>query len=403
MDGERTESRTRRDLCILMGTLYSSQGCWWPGLSMHLRSLGISPRSAGWIFSTLALSSIFSPMIQGRLADRRIPAERLLALTFTIGSALLLLVADYEGKNTFFLFCFFMVYWMLIAPGYGTLNAICMRHLTSPREEFGSIRLWGSAGWMIGSYIVAGSMIMTKTDGLGMPHIFYVGSFLSLLTIVSALRIEPSPPMESKKASFFAALKTDLFRQKDFVIYLAIGFGVCCTTPFVFQLIPAMLEKEGLSRPQVMSVMTLGQIPEIFSLWILPWVIRRVGFRGALFLGIFSWVLRYGIIALGAGLTWIILSIPLQGMAIGFFLVGGQVFIDEKAPRESRASIQSLQMVVCSGLGSFVGSILAGECQTLWPTNTANVFMVPCIIDVILCMILLMAFHPDSKKISPIP
>ncbi|MFM7130942.1 MAG: MFS transporter, partial [bacterium] len=191
-----------------MGVLYSSQGCWWPGLSMHLRSLGISPRSAGWIFSTLALSSIFSPLFMGRLADRRIPAERLLALTFTVGSALLYLVADYEGRNTQMLFWFFMVYWMLIAPGYGTLNAICMRHLASPREEFGSIRLWGSAGWMIGSYIVAAAMVMTKTDGLGMPHIFYVASFLSLLTIVAALRIEPSPPMESNKASFFAALKT---------------------------------------------------------------------------------------------------------------------------------------------------------------------------------------------------
>lgn len=337
-------------------------------------------------------------MIQGRLADRRIAAERLLAITFTIGSVLLFLVADYEGQNTTFLFWFFMLYWVLIAPGYGTLNAICMRHLASPREEFGGIRLWGSIGWMLGSYTVAVSMLISKTDGVGLPQIFYVGSILSLITILAAMRIEPSPPMESKKTSFFDALKTDLLRQKDFVIYLAIGFGVCCTTPFVFQLIPSMLEKEGLSRPQVMSLMTLGQVPEIISLWLLPWVIRRVGFRGALFLGIFSWVLRYGVIALGAGVTWIVLSIPLQGMAIGFFLVGGQVFIDEKAPRESRASIQSLQMVVCSGMGSFVGSLLAGECQTLWPTNSSNVFLVPCIIDVILCMILIIAFHPDSQK-----
>ena len=47
-------------------------------------------------------------MIQGRLADRRIAAERLLAITFTIGSVLLFLVADYEGQNTTFLFWFFI-------------------------------------------------------------------------------------------------------------------------------------------------------------------------------------------------------------------------------------------------------------------------------------------------------
>jgi MFS family permease len=379
-----------------MASLYASQGCWWPGLSMHLTSLGISSRSIGWIFSTLALSSILSPLIHGRLADRRWPAERILAFSFFMGAGLLLLISGYQGNNTLGLFCFFLVYWMLIAPGYGMVNAISMRHLASPREEFGRVRIWGTIGWMAGSYIVAGFLLMRSHSGKGLPEIFYVAVVLSILTAVQSLRLIPSPPMENTKGRFLKALRSDLLTQKDFVVYLILGFGVSTTTPFVFQLIPSMLERAGLSRPQVMGAMTLGQIPEILALWILPLTIRRIGYRGALFLGIISWVLRYGFIAAGAPVLWIILSMPLQGLAIGFFLVGGQVFVDEKAPRESRASLQALQIMICSGMGSFVGSLVAGECQTLWPDQPHFVFLVPCIVDVLLCFVLLIWFHPAS-------
>lgn len=396
---ERTDPAVRQSLCLLMTTLYASQGCWWPALSMHLRSLEINPRGAGWIFSTLALSSFLAPLVHGRLADRRLPAERLLGICYFLGGCLLLGVAEYRGTNTVGLFLYFLLYWLFVAPGYGISTTMCMRHLAKPREEFGGIRLWGSIGWMVGSYIVAILLLWAGTSGgvRGIPQIFYVSGVLAILTAVQSWRLSPSPPMEAGGASFLNALKSDLLKQKDFVIYLTLGFGVSLTTPFVFQLIPALLEKQGLSRAQVMTAMTLGQIPEIFALWMLPWVIRRMGFRGALLLGIVSWVVRYGVIAIGAPTLWIILSMPMQGLAIGFFTVGGQVYMDEKAPRQSRASTQALQVMVTSGLGAFLGSLLAGECQMLWGhVHPEYVFLVPTLIDASLCVVLILCFKPTS-------
>ena len=90
----------------------------------------------------------------------------------------------------------------------------------------------------------------------------------------------------------------------------------------------------------------------------------------------------------------------MQGLAIGFFTVGGQVFVDEKSPRESRASIQALQVMVTSGLGSFLGSLLAGECQMLWPNQPEFVFLVPCLIDLVLCFVLLIMFQPTVRADS---
>src|SRR5947208_8269558 len=81
---------TRSRLSILMGLAYAVQGAWWPLLAVHLTDLGVSGRGRGWIFATLAISALITPPIAGRLADRSIAAQRLLALIYALGTALLL-------------------------------------------------------------------------------------------------------------------------------------------------------------------------------------------------------------------------------------------------------------------------------------------------------------------------
>lgn len=394
----------RRNLRLLMAVLYGSQGAWYPALSLHLKSLGIDARSTGWVFATLPLAAMASPLILGRLADRRIAAEHLLAGTYVIGSTVLLTATAYPGRDAIALTWLFLVYWLLVAPGYSMSNTIAMRHLADPRKDFAGIRLWGSIGWMTGSYLVAVflAMLPGMSSERGIPEIFYAGAALMLLTAGLSFRLPISPPMESSGSSgFLRVLKSNVLRDRDFLVYLLVGTGVGLTTPFVFQLIPALLESKGLSRPMVMGAMTLAQVPEVLALVVLPLAIRRIGYRGALILGVFCWVLRYGVIAAGASLFWIVATIPLQGFAIGFFLVGGQVYVDEKAPRKSRASIQALQVMCTSGLGCFLGSLLAGECQSLWPDRPDFVFLVPCLIDLALCLVLLLVFHPSGHE-SPI-
>lgn len=391
----------RRNLRLLMAMLYGSQGAWYPALSLHLKSLGIDARSTGWIFSTLPLATIASPMILGRMADRRIPAERLLAGVYALGSMALLLAAFYSGRDAFNLTALFLIYWILVAPGYSMSNTIAMRHLADPRKDFAGIRLWGSVGWMTGSYMVATFLSMRSAlpAGGGIPQIFHAGASLMIFTAAVAAWLPKSPPMDVPGGmGFLKVLRFEVMRDRNFLIYLLVGTGVGLTTPFVFQLIPALLETKGLSRPLVLTAMTLAQIPEVLAMVILPLAIRRIGFRGSLIFGLFCWVVRYGVIACGASLFWIVATIPLQGIAIGFFLVGGQVYVDEKAPRKCRASIQALQFMCTSGLGCFLGSLLAGECQHLWPDRPDFVFLVPCLIDLGLCLVLIMLFHPSGHE-----
>ncbi len=85
--------RTQWRLAGMMGLIYAVIGAWWPMLAVHLQDLGVSDRGRGWIFATMALGAIISPLVAGQLADRIMPAQKLLALIYALGTGLLGVIA----------------------------------------------------------------------------------------------------------------------------------------------------------------------------------------------------------------------------------------------------------------------------------------------------------------------
>jgi MFS family permease len=129
--------------------------------------------------------------------------------------------------------------------------------------------------------------------------------------------------------------------------------------------------------------MTLGQVPEVAALWALPWMLRRLGDRGTLALGIAAWVVRYGSLAADPPLWLAVAGIPLHGIGIACFTIAGQMFLDSQAPAHRRAGAQGLHTVVTAGVGALVGNLLAGAVVGR-AGDTAVVFVVPFAVNAIL-------------------
>jgi len=64
-------------------------------------------------------------------------------------------------------------------------------------------------------------------------------------------------------------------------------------------------------------------------------------------------------------------GIPLQGVGVACFIVGSKVFFDA----------QALLVVLTSGIGSLLGSLLAGEVLSHHPGDYPLVFLIPCLIN----------------------
>ena len=388
-------------LATMMVVLYAIQGAWWPLLAVHLNDLGLSGPQRGWIFATLALASIAMPLGAGNLVDRSMATQRYLALACALATGFLIIMALGFVTKALPLFLLFLMFWLILAPCFGLSNSLAFRNLPRPAEQFAGVRLWGTVGWMAVGFAVSIVMALTGAGkaGGGASEAFWIGACCSAFLAIFALRLPNTPPLARHDAPSRGLISTfELARDPAVAVYLVAAFFMSLTTPFVFQVMPTYLESAGLPRSWMATTLTLGQWPEILGLALMPRLVNRLGYKGTILLGFLAWFVRYATLSMNPPLWVAIGGIPLHGFGIAFATIGGQMFIDSRAHPERRAGAQSLHMVVTSGLGSFLGSLLAGSIVGVFgvqgPSGYAQVFLVPCLINGLLIPYFYLRFHP---------
>ncbi len=383
----------------MMALVYAVQGSFWPLLAVHLSDLGITGRDRGWIFATLAIGSTAVPLGAGQLVDRLMATQRVLALIYAVGTGLLVVLASGWVRSSGGLFALFLAFWALVAPAFSLSNTLALRNLDEPGKEFGRVRLWGTAGWMVAGWLVSLVMAVSGSTraGQGAYESLWVSAAVSAITAVYCLTLPHTPPLATGRSGS-GAVRTgvELARRPDMAVFLVTSFGVYLTQPLVFQVIPGYLEGSGLPRAWVSTAMTLGQSTEIAMLAALPWILRRFGLKATLMLGISAWFARFLSLSLGPPLWLAVAGTLVHGVGIACFTVGGQVYMDGRAPRDLRASAQALLLVVTSGIGSFLGNILAGEIMNRTQHGDVLVFLIPCLIDGALLLYFLRGFRAPA-------
>lgn len=390
-------------LAVMMAGVYAVQGAWWPLLAVHLNDLGVPGRARGWIFATLAMSSLVTPLAIGQLVDRYVPAPRVLTCIYLLGSCILAFVASGAEVSAIPLFLVFLVYWLITAPAASLANTIAFRNLERPASQFGGVRLWGTVGWMVSGWMV--SLVMAvrgSTDtGEAAYEAFVVASAMSVIFALYCLTLpKTAPALTSRSAR--DALQTrkvwDLCRSPSIFVLLVVAFGVSLTTPFVYQVVPAYLPTLGLSRTWIASAMTLGQIPEIATLAVLPRILGTFGFRGTMALGIAAWMVYHGILAVQPPLALALVALPIQGLSIALFHISASMYLDTQAPGDRRASVQGLYLLATTGLGNLLGSLMAGEMVARVGQVSAPVFRAPLLVNTLMLLVFLVGFFPHRSR-----
>jgi hypothetical protein len=254
-----------------------------------------------------------------------------------------------------------------------------------------------AVGWAV-SLIMA--LSGSSRGGQGAYEAFWVGSVLAAAFAAFALSLPHTPPLAKADAPGEGpALWRDALavaRRPGMTGFLVAALCVHLTTPFIYQVIPTYLESQGMPRAWISTAMTLGQCPEIAMLVALPLLFRRLGTRWTLALGVAAWALRFGVLAAGSPLWLAVATIPLQGVGIACFTVAGQVYTDSQAPVDLRASAQAIYTVATSGLGAFLGSLLAGAVVGRAGGDGRLAFLVPCMIDLTLIVYFCAGFRPNA-------
>ncbi|MFT4213464.1 MAG: MFS transporter [Microbacterium sp.] len=347
-------------LCVMMLLQFIVFGSWFATLGLVLATNGLG-EIVGVAYSFAALGAIFSPMLLGAIADRFVASQRVLGAIHAIGGILLLFMPGLVGSGDGgVLLTLIFVYMLFFIPSLGLTNSIAFRHLKGNDRLFPYIRVFGTLGWIVAGLGVGWSGLSASTG------VFIVAAVASFALAVYAFTLPHTPPVGGGPrfsiGDLVGAKSWVLFRQRNFVVFgiCALLTTVCLSTYNAYA--SAFLGALGIEN--VAGVLTIGQISEVVFIVTIPFVLTWLGMKWALLGGMVMWGIRFVLFAVAAGneVPWLaIFGIALHGICNDFFLILGAMYVDQVAGPALKAQAQSYFLFVSTGLGAFLGSLVAGQ------------------------------------------
>jgi MFS family permease len=374
-DQHSADPAVRLRLSLLMFLQWAVPGALLPLYSVRLvRELHFSDLQTAACCATQATAGVVASLVAGQVADRWLSAERVLALCAAVAGVDLWVLAGLTEPAG--VFAATLLFWMVTGPMILMGTTIAFTHLPDPGRQFGPVRMWGTAGWMVTGWL-AGCW-MSSPDWLwawlaplrpDAPHAeladaFRLGGVLALLLAGYARTLPHTPPRRvpgqapwSRLVAPLAAMR--LLARWRFAVYCLCVLGGCTTFPLITQNAPLLLKALGVPDPWLQPTLTVSQTTEVLSLGLLPVLLLRLGLRGTMLLGLSAWALGFGLMALGRPAELVIASLGFSGVFVAGFLVAGQVYANGLAAGDLRASVQGLLSCV-NGTGLLLGNLLAG-------------------------------------------
>lgn len=402
---------------ILMNFLqYAIWGAWLISLGAYLgKQLGFSGVQIGGFYATMGIASLFMPGVLGVIADRFIPAEKLLGICHILGAGFLFLAAPQTEYATLYTFMLLAVFFYM--PTIALSNAVAYNALEKNGYDtvkaFPPIRVWGTVGFIIAMI----SVNLLKIDGLKFlesAYQLYFAGVLSLILGVYSFTLPKCPTTgasESKSwVDNFGLRAFALFKQRKMAIFftfsMLLGMSLQITNAFAnpyladhFGEMPQYQDMLVVKYPNVL--LSISQMSEALCILLIPFFLKRFGIKKVMLISMFAWILRFGLLGLGNpgdGVWMLVLSMLVYGVAFDFFNISGSLYVEQETGPSIRSSAQGLFMIMTNGFGAFIGSYAAGYIvdKVQWP-NAWFVFTAYSVVVMILFAILFKYKHDPVK------
>jgi len=309
------------------------------------------------------------------------------------------------------------------------------------QSEFGLVRMGGTIGWILAAWPFTfilvdwdkvhaaapsglknwlGTVLSSGLTGdallRGTRWTFIVAGIASLLLAALSLVLPHTPPKKvTSGENKFAWLESTKLLRHPFVLVLWL---VTFIDAFVhnsyfnwtgsFLGTPQSAGGVGIPGNWIMPVMSVGQVAEILTMFVLGATLKRLGWRATMVCGILGHAARFAVYAFFPQHPGLIVLVQvLHGICYAFFFATVYIFVDEYFPKDVRASAQGLFNVMILGIGVLVAnSICPYLMQKVFThdgvTDFRSLFLVPLIAASLAAVGLAVFFHPPKKDQTPI-
>lgn len=349
-------------------------GAYLTSMGSYLANAG-QGANIGVFYAMQGITSIFMPALIGIVADRWIPAQKMMGICHLISSTFMLTMGYYgltTGNQADFgiLITLFAIGIGFYMPSLSLSYAVAYNALEKAGHDtitaFPPIRTLGTVGFIC---------TMLLVDALGFQTTsmqFIVSGILGIILGFYAMTLPECPINKSKeKKSLVDALGLrafSLFKDRTMATFLifslllgvALQLSNSYANPFIssFGTIEEYANTFGAQHAN--ALISLSQCSETLCILLIPFFMKRFGIKQVMLFAMLAWVLRFGLFGAGNpgnGVWMFILSMIIYGAAFDFFNISGSLFVNQTTDKSMRSSAQGLFMLMTNGIGATLGTI----------------------------------------------
>jgi nucleoside transporter len=393
---------TNLRLFVMMVLQLAIWGAWAPKIFPYMGMLGFAPWQQSLVGSSWGVAALVGIFFSNQFADRNFAAERFLAVSHLIGG--LALVGTAFATDFWPFFACYLVFSLVYVPTLSVTNSIAFANLRDPAAGFGAVRMGGTVGWVLVSWPFV-FLLGAHATAEQVRWIFLVAAIVSFAFAAYALTLPHTPARKDApgidKLAWRRAFK--LLGAPFVLVLFVVTFIDSVIHNGYFVMADAFLtNRVGIAGNLSMVVLSLGQVAEILTMFVLGRVLVRLGWKITMIVGVLGHAARFAVFAFFADSIPTIVAVQLlHGICYAFFFATVYIFVDAVFPKDVRSSAQGLFNLLILGIGNVVASFLFPELVSRLSAGGAvdytTLFMVPTGMALVAVLLLAAFFRPPSR------
>lgn len=326
-------------------------GAFAPYWSLYLKSLSFSALQIGVLMSLLHVTRIFAPTAWGYLADHT--GKRMLIVQLAAITGLVSYCGVFFGESFLWMFAIMMLMSFFWSASLPLIEATTLSHLGKSTARYGSIRSWGSLGFVL-AVIGIGYLL----DATEIALLLWVVLGFKLGIVIFSWRI---PEAEIASHSTDALSVQQIFKQPGVLAF----FSACLLMAFAhgpyYTFYSIYLVDYGYSKGAIGWLWAIGVICEIGVFFLMPRVMHRFSLKQILAFSFTCAVARF--LMIGWGVEWptvMLLAQILHAATYGAHHVAAMMAVHYFFRGRHQAKGQAFYTSFTFGVGGTLGGVFSG-------------------------------------------
>lgn len=381
-------------------------GAWLPLIWPYMGPDGLNytANQQALVGSAFAIASVVGIFFSNQFVDRRYSAEKFMAFSHLVGGFAIL--GMFWVKDFPIFFALMLVHSLFYVPTLSVANTLAFANVKDPQREFGLIRMGGTVGWILAAwplYFALGTKTGPEAVAL-YKLIFLISGVASLALAVFSLTLPHTPPKPATGGDSLAWAKALKLLAIPYLFVLFIVTFIDSTIHNgYFVMAGNFLGATGFEPKNIMPIMSIGQIAEILTMAALGMVLKKLGWKATMIIGILGHAARFGVFAFFPQSKELIVAVQvLHGICYAFFFATVYIFIDAAFPKDIRTSAQGLFNLLILGIGDLAAKWLFIPLQQSLTHGNAvdyhRLFMVPAGMALGATILLALFFRPPQQE-----